>query len=67
MSDVMDEGTGGSTPSSVRHGTASCELLVVPQEGLPTHQSGTGTLALVQWVGVTTLVAVRGFALLCIC
>jgi len=35
---MMGEGLGGREPtsSSVRHGTDSCGLLVLPQEDLPT-------------------------------
>ena len=56
------------TPSPVRHGTASCGLLVLPQKDLPALTSAiSGVPVLVHWVGMTMPAAARGFAVLCVC
>ena len=41
MSQTVGEGPGGPTPSPVGHGTASCGLLVLPQENFPVLTSTT--------------------------
>jgi len=55
------------TPSPVRHGTASCRLLVLSQEDLPalTHSTGVAHRcpSASHWVGMTTQQQPKGFTL----